>query len=91
MFPWEVTKKALVMNFEGREVPMQNILVRRITRNKHPEEGKQTRIQLNLLTERKSETELELNVGAIWEDPACQVRAVHLICETRLLLLVLKR
>lgn len=70
---------------------MQNILGGGITRNKSPEEGKQKWIQLNLLAERKSETELELYAGAIWKDSARQVQAVPLICETESLLLALKR
>lgn len=79
------------MDFEGHEGTMQDILGGGITRDKGPEEGQQTWIQLNLLTEGKSETELELYVGAIWEGPVCQVQAMHLIHETRSLLLVLKR
>lgn len=70
---------------------MQNILGGGITRNKSPEEGKQKWIQLNLLAERKSETELVLYVGAIWKDSVRQVQAVPLICETESLLLALKR
>lgn len=61
------------MDFEGHEVTMQNILGGGITRDKSPEEGKQKWIQLNLLTERKSETELELYVEAMPEDSVCHI------------------
>lgn len=42
MFPLKETGKTLVMDFEGHEVTMQNILGCGITRDKCPEEEKQT-------------------------------------------------